>query len=418
VTATALVPALRDVAAPLIYLFAAVAFVLGLKAAVKFHAAARARAFVAAGLLLAGLGIGLERLGTDNGAGMVGLIGFAAALVAGGGLGLWLGRAVDERASAARLAFVPALAGAAAAVVAAATWSNQGAPASGPGDTALAGAFILGAIAAVLGALLVLRGSARARASAGAAAVALLAGWSIALLGLALGNAILLIAGGVVGTAALALARIVAHSAGTSLLATWSGRGRRADGGGAPGADGYAHVRACGSDEAAMLLAHAARVLVVPGFGMPAAQAQHAAKEIALHLEKRGTAVKVAINPVAGCLPGHMNIALDEANWPHDSLIDLASAQELVATVDAVLVVGANDTVNAAAAADRSSPLYGIDALDLTAARLVLVVKRTLGPGAGGVKNPLFENPNTLMLFGDGKRVLQALATELKSAAH
>jgi NAD(P) transhydrogenase subunit beta len=416
VTATALVPALRDVAAPLIYLFAAVAFVLGLKAAVKFHATARARAFVAAGLLLAGLGIGLERLGSDNGAGMVVLIGFAAALVAGGGLGLWLGRAVDERAAAARLAFVPALAGAAAAVLAAATWSNRGAPASGPSDTALAAAFVLGAIAAVLGALLVLRGSARARATAGAAAVALLAGWSIALLGLALGNAILLIAGGMVGTAALALARIVAHSAGTSLLSTWSGKVRRADA--AHGADGYAHVRACGSDEAAMLLAHAARVLVVPGFGMPAAQAQHAAKEIALQLEKRGTAVDVAINPVAGCLPGHMNIALDEANWSHDSLIDLTRAQELVATVDAVLVIGANDTVNAAAAADRSSPLFGIDALDLTAARLVLVVKRTLGPGAGGVKNPLFENPNTLMLFGDGKRVLQALATELKSAAH
>jgi NAD(P) transhydrogenase subunit beta len=114
-----------------------------------------------------------------------------------------------------------------------------------------------------------------------------------------------------------------------------------------------------------------------------------------------------------------MNIALDEANVAHDKLVDLARAQHLVSAADAVLVVGANDTVNATAAADRKSPLYGIDALDLTAARLVLVVKRTLGPGAGGVKNALFEGPRTLMLLGDGKRVLQALATALKgSGAH
>ena len=416
-TGAALVPALRDVAAPLIYLLAAVAFVLGLKAAVKLQAAVRARTFVAAGLLLAGLGIGLERLASNHAASAATLIGFAAVLLAGGALGAWSGHEIAERAPAARIAFVPALAGAASAVAAAAAWSNPAALAARPQGFALVGAVALGTAAAILGAVLVWRGSAQARATAGAAAVALLAGWSIALVGLALGNAILLITGGVVGTAALALARIVAHSAGTSLLATWSGQ-RRAHTGAPAGADGYAHVRACGSDEAAMLLAHAAQVLVVPGFGMPAAQAQHAAKEIALQLEKRGTTVSVAINPVAGCLPGHMNIALDEANWSHDSLIDLGRAQELVATVDAVLVVGANDTINAAAAADRASPLYGIDALDLSAARLVLVVKRTLGPGAGGVRNPLFENPNTLMLFGDGKRVLQALATELKSAAH
>jgi NAD(P) transhydrogenase subunit beta len=320
---------------------------------------------------------------------------------------------LSDRAAPARLAFVPALAGGAAALAGGAAWTGTGAQAGLAVSTALAGAIGLGAIATVLGAGLTWRGSARARSSAGTAAVALLSGWAIALLGVGIGNAILIITGGVVGTAALALARIVAQSAGTPLLALWTGRA-----GSASGQGDYGHVRACGSDEAAMLLAHARQVLVVPGFGMPAAQAQHAVKEIALQLEKRGASVTVAINPAAGCLPGHMNIALDEANWAHDKLVDLPRAQELVASADAVLVVGANDTVNAAAAADRGSPLYGLDALDLGAARLVLVVKRTLGPGAGGVKNPLFENPNTLMLFGDGKRVLQALASELKGAAH
>jgi NAD(P) transhydrogenase subunit beta len=147
---------------------------------------------------------------------------------------------------------------------------------------------------------------------------------------------------------------------------------------------------------------------------MPAAQAQHAVKEVVEQLEKRGTSVSYVLHPAAGCLPGHMNIALDEANVSHDKFVDLEAARQLVPGADAVLAVGANDTINAAASVEAGGALSGLEALDLSDARAVFVVKRSLRPGAGGVRNPLFERPNTMMMFGDGKKVMQALVAELK----
>jgi NAD(P) transhydrogenase subunit beta len=390
--------ALRGTGAPLVYLLAAVAVFLTLKSVVKVRIASRGRMLAALALILAVVGAVFE-LGTDR------LPPALLAVVAGG---LVLGALAGGRGSttppAARVAWIAGLAGAAAAL------ASLGILVEGslePADLTVAGLSALLGIASLgLSLAVSVRGSLSVSATTAAALAATLAGWSCALLGFVLENVILLVAGGVAGTAALALGRLVARAANRGLGAALFGVG--------VDQNGYTNVRSCGTDEAAMVLETAGTVVLVPGFGMPAAQAQHTVKEVAEQLEKRGAKVVYAVHPAAGCLPGHMNIALDEANVPHDKIVDLTAAQDLVKAADAVLVVGANDTINASAATDSASPLYGIGALDLAPARSVFVVKRSLRPGAAGVKNPLFERPNTMMMFGDGKRVMQALVAELK----
>jgi NAD(P) transhydrogenase subunit beta len=400
-----LIQALQGTAAPLVYLLAAVAFFLGLKAAVKVRVAGRAALLLGGGVVLALLGAGLEDLPAFLRERSL-PVDLLAYLLVGAAVGVLLGQRGTATPPAARVAFVPALAGAAASLAAAGAFTLPGGD-LGAEAVALVSAMALGAVALVLGLVVALRGSPSVSSTAAAGTSALLAGWATALLGCALGNVILIVAGGVGGTAALTFARIAARSAGRSLVQVLL-RGKEAD------ESGYRNVRSCGTDEAAMVLETAGEVLVVPGFGMPAAHAQHAVKELVEQLEKRGARVAYVLHPAAGCLPGHINIALDEANVSHDNLVDLEAARARVASADAVLVVGANDTINAEAAADPSGALYGLDALDLSRARSVFVVKRSLRPGAGGVRNPQFERPNTMMMFGDGKRVLQALVAELK----
>jgi NAD(P) transhydrogenase subunit beta len=268
-------------------------------------------------------------------------------------------------------------------------------------------AAVLGLGAFVVGLALAGRRRETAASSVWSALAAALAGWSVACVGLALSNVVLVVAGAVLGTAAFVVGGLIARAAGRSLGALM---------GGAPAlsADsGYPNIRACGSEEAATMLEQAARVVIIPGFGMAAAQAQHAVKEVAEQLVKRGAEVIYAIHPAAGCVPGHMNIALDEANVPREMLRDLGAVGPELGRADAVLVVGANDVVNPGSR-DAGSPVQGMDAPDLTAARNVFVFKRSLRPGTLGVRNALFEQPNATMVFGDAKKVMQGLVAQLK----
>jgi NAD(P) transhydrogenase subunit beta len=390
--------ALQGTVAPLVYLGAAVALFLSLKSVVKVRVAGRARVLALLALLLAILGALME-LGSAPVGGTL-----TAVLVAGAVLGAVAGSRGAVSPPPARVAWIAGVAGGGSALAAIAALVDGGLGAAG--SVAVGLSIVLGLVSLVLGFGVSLRGALSVGATAAAALTATFAGWSAALLGFALENVILLVAGGVAGTAALALGRLVARAANRTVA--------QAVFGGAADQSGYTNVRSCGTDEAAMVLETAGTVLLVPGFGMPAAQAQHSVKEVAEQLEKRGAKVVYAVHPSAGCLPGHMNIALDEANVPHDKIVDLTAAQDLVKAADAVLVVGANDTINPSAATDSASPLFGMGALDLGPARSVFVVKRSLRPGRAGVKNPLFEKPNTMMMFGDGKRVMQALVAELK----
>ena len=160
-------------------------------------------------------------------------------------------------------------------------------------------------------------------------------------------------------------------------------------------------------DDVAIALAYADRVVVVPGYGLAVAQAQHAVRDLASALEARDVAVTYAIHPVAGRMPGHMNVLLAEADVPYDVLLDLEQSNPRFAQTDVVLVVGANDVVNPSARDDSTSPIYGMPILEVDKAATVVVVKRSLSPGFAGIDNPLFYLDNTMMLFADGKKAME-----------
>ncbi len=174
-------------------------------------------------------------------------------------------------------------------------------------------------------------------------------------------------------------------------------------------------VRAISVEDAAIQLAYASQVIVVPGYGLAVAQAQHAVRELAELIEKRGGEVKYAIHPVAGRMPGHMNVLLAEANIPYDKLYDMDEINSEFERTDVVLVIGANDVVNPAARSDKSSPIYGMPILDADKARSIIVMKRSMAAGFAGIENELFYNPKTSMLFGDAKASLTALIGEVKN---
>src|SRR6266566_4191519 len=174
-------------------------------------------------------------------------------------------------------------------------------------------------------------------------------------------------------------------------------------------------VRSIGPDDVAIQLAYAQHVIIVPGYGLAVAQAQHAVRELATDLEKRGVNVKYAIHPVAGRMPGHMNVLLAEANVPYDQLLEMDQVNGEFPQTDVVLVVGANDVVNPAARDDPSSPIYGMPILDVDRARNVIVLKRSMGHGFAGIENALFYNDNTRMLFGDARQSLTQVGQALKS---
>ena len=170
-------------------------------------------------------------------------------------------------------------------------------------------------------------------------------------------------------------------------------------------------------EDAYYVLEAASSVVFVPGYGMAVAQAQHAVKELADLLEANGAEVRYAIHPVAGRMPGHMNVLLAEANVPYEQLVEPGDVNPTMETVDVAVVIGANDVVNPAAKEDRSSPLYGMPIIEVDRARTTFVLKRSMNPGFSGVENPLFYKPNTRMIFGDAKAVLSQLVGEFKEAA-
>jgi NAD(P) transhydrogenase subunit beta len=342
--------------------------------------------------------------------GLVGLPGLLPFVGIAAAVGALLGRALPVSPVPARLAWIPGLAAGAAALSAAGFWLSATRGTSVDRITAAVVALAAGGAALALGLGLAGARKETARGNALAALVVALAGLATTALGYALANLALLVVGGIAGTAGIALGRIVGAASDRSFSSLLFG-------GGAAAAGEYAHVRSCGAEEAAMIIENAGRIVIIPGFGMAAAQAQHPLKEMTELLARKGAQVTWAIHPDAGCVPGHMNIVLDEANVPHEVVTELSRAAAEIATADAVVVVGANDVVNPAGAQDPASPVYGLPVPDLTRARSVFVIKRSLRPGAAGVKNALFEQPNTTMVFGDAKKVAQALVAELKSGA-
>ncbi len=239
-------------------------------------------------------------------------------------------------------------------------------------------------------------------------------GLAAAMAGFVIGNPLLIIGGAMVGAAGLILTQIMCVAMNRSLLNVLVG-GFGITEGGASGNDEYTSVTSCGPEEAAMLLENAESVIFVPGYGLAVAQAQHAVRELADMLKDRGTKVTYAIHPVAGRMPGHMNVLLAEADVPYEELLEMDVINPEFKNTDVVIVLGANDVVNPAATKDPSSPIAGMPILNTHEARSVFVVKRSLSPGYAGIKNELFEYDNTMMIFGDAKKVLQGLIGEVKN---
>jgi len=239
-------------------------------------------------------------------------------------------------------------------------------------------------------------------------------GLAASMAGFVIGNPLLIIAGAMVGAAGLILTQIMCVAMNRSLLNVLVGGFGVTDGAGGGGSDEYTSVTSCGPEEAAMILENAESVVVVPGYGLAVAQAQHAVRELADLLKARGTKVTYAIHPVAGRMPGHMNVLLAEADVPYEELLEMDEVNPEFKDTDVVIILGANDVVNPVANKDPSSPIAGMPILNAYEARSVFVVKRSLSPGYAGIKNELFEYDNTMMIFGDAKKVLQGLISEVK----
>jgi NAD(P) transhydrogenase subunit beta len=238
-------------------------------------------------------------------------------------------------------------------------------------------------------------------------------GMAAAAAGFVIGNPLLIIAGAMVGAAGLILTQIMCVAMNRSLAnVLLGGFGMEDTGGG--GSSEYTTVKSASPEEAAMVLESAESVIFVPGYGLAVAQAQHTVRELADYLEQRGVQVRYAIHPVAGRMPGHMNVLLAEADVPYDQLVEMEKINQDFRSTDVSIVVGANDVVNPAAETDRSSPIYGMPILDVHHSRTVFVIKRSLSPGYAGIKNELFEYDNTMMIFGDAKDILSGLLRELK----
>ena len=233
--------------------------------------------------------------------------------------------------------------------------------------------------------------------------------------GFVIGNKVLIISGAMVGAAGLILTKIMCVAMNRSLAnVIFGGFGEEGGGGGKSGE--YENVTSCGPEEAAMILENASSVIVVPGYGLAVAQAQHAVRELGDLLEKNGAEVRYAIHPVAGRMPGHMNVLLAEADIPYEQLVEMDDINPEFPQTDVAIVIGANDVVNPASLTDKESPIYGMPILEVHHAQTVFVIKRGLGSGFAGVKNELFERDNTMMVFGDAKKVIQSLASELKES--
>ncbi len=228
----------------------------------------------------------------------------------------------------------------------------------------------------------------------------------------------LIIAGSLVGASGLILTQIMCKAMNRSLAnVMFAGVGAEVAGG--PSADDvYAgKIKATSAEEIAMMLDGVSRVVIVPGYGMAVAQAQHAVRTLANLLEENGVEVEFGIHPVAGRMPGHMNVLLAEADVPYDKLKDMDDINPTFEQTDVVIIIGANDVVNPVARTDPTSPIAGMPILDVDKARTVVMIKRSLSPGFAGIPNPLFAADNTLMFFEDGRQAIQDIIAAVKEAA-
>jgi NAD(P) transhydrogenase subunit beta len=247
-----------------------------------------------------------------------------------------------------------------------------------------------------------------------------LSGLAACAAGFVIANNVLVVAGCLVGTSGVILTAIMCKAMNRSLVnVLFSGFGAAP----APAAAGdtagaiQGELKPLSAEDAFAVLEAARQVVIVPGYGMAVSQAQHVVRELAEMLERNGAEVRFAIHPVAGRMPGHMNVLLAEANVPYEQLVEMDSINPLMASMDVAIVIGANDVVNPAAARDKSSPIYGMPIINAHEARTVICLKRGKGTGFSGLENHLFLLPNTRMLYGDAKNSLQGVVAEFKSLA-
>ena len=244
-----------------------------------------------------------------------------------------------------------------------------------------------------------------------------LTGLAAALTGLAISNQAMVIAGALVGASGsyltLLMAKAMNRSVANVIFGSW---GAVATGPAAEGPGEQLPIRETTPDDVAVALAYAQNVIIVPGYGLAVAQAQHSVRELADLLQERGVNVKYAIHPVAGRMPGHMNVLLAEANVPYDDLYDMEAINDDFASADVALVIGANDVTNPAARNDPSSPIFGMPILNVDQAQSIVVLKRSMKSGFAGIENMLFHDPKTTMLFGDAKESMSKVVAAVKQA--
>jgi NAD(P) transhydrogenase subunit beta len=447
-----------------LYLVAAVAFILGIKRLASPATARSGNQFASAGMLLAVVVTLVDRQ-------IVGYGAIAAGIIVGGGIGAYLARSVEMTAMPQLVAAFNGFGGGSSALVALAELTNgtglpsrtmvtiaisifigsltlsgsfiafgklqgiiDGRAITTPGQRILDPLFAIGALAAavaivsldnnatgwILAAVAAVLGVTRTLPIGGADMPVVISflnsasGVAAAAAGFVIESNALIISGALVGASGLILTNIMVKAMNRTLGAVlFSAFGATGDA--AIGAGSEDKVARRGSPEdIAVTLAYAKRVVIVPGYGLAVAQAQHTIRELATLLESRGVEVRYAIHPVAGRMPGHMNVLLAEADVPYDLLFDLEDINPDFPSTDVSLVVGANDVVNPLARTDSTSPIYGMPILDVDRSHLVVVVKRSLSPGYAGIDNPLFYEDNTLMLFADAKKGLSEVVTAVK----
>ena len=459
----------------LLYLCASVLFILGIRGLTHPRTAVRGNRLGATGMLLAVIATSLDSQVFGAGAGSVGVI--LAGIALGGGIGATLALRIQMTAMPEMVALLNAFGGVASALVAGAVLVEATAPSTqsvvamvasgiigsvtfwgslvafdklrglllpdapvtfcgqqvlnlllglvalGCGaalviDPSMTEAYVaLVVVASVLGVLLTI--------SIGGAdmpvAIALLnsySGLAAASTGFVLNNNILIITGSLVGASGIILTKIMCKAMNRSLVNVLVGAIAATDVKKTDADKVYeGRVKQTSADEAAMLLETATRVVIVPGYGLAVSQAQHQVRDLANLLESRGVTVEYAIHPVAGRMPGHMNVLLAEADVDYDKLKDMDTINPSFGQTDVSIVIGANDIVNPDARTDPNSPIAGMPILDVDKSTSVIVIKRSLSPGFAGVPNPLFAADNTLMLFGDAKKAVIDLTAALKESA-